>query len=109
MPTREEYLRFAQAGLTPSEISEATGASVNAVTTGLTRARQDGHDVPRFRRWPPDGSVRLRVPFGIVRLLQFDADKRGISVTELCNRLLEQVALDKIADAVLDDTGGDDG
>ncbi|ARE40889.1 hypothetical protein RGUI_2748 [Rhodovulum sp. P5] len=92
----------------PVDIARQLEIAHPTVRNIITCARSQGADVPRFNRPRGPGSgprKALRVPLtGRARAdLAEAAATRGVSLPVLCSRLLEAIASDDMAAAVLDD------
>lgn len=92
---------LAIAGLTPSYVAQM-----------ITRARRAGRVIPyrsggaaRQRRAAAGecAAVQLTVPVAAIEYFRAAGERRGLALASIAEEILEQIARDKLADAILDD------
>jgi hypothetical protein len=104
-----QIVELACRGFRPREIMREMAGLVDedTVRNTLTRARQENPDVPRFRAKKigdsDTGITNFKIPNDTAMVLKIEADLRGISTSELVEKLLTVIANENMVDAVLDD------
>jgi hypothetical protein len=91
-------------GYSSAQIAERLGlASGSTARTVTTRARKRGDPRAILRRtfcpWPR----KIELPREIADLGRVEAERRGLTVSDFCLRLLETIFRDGLVTAVLDD------
>ncbi|SDY54915.1 hypothetical protein [Citreimonas salinaria] len=109
--TNAEILRLARERVRPIEIAEQLDVSPDTVYSCITTARRRGEDIPRFVGGPRPGTTRTlcqtRIKLTPFMRVCFEkpAVRRGLSIADLAERLLDQLAEEpSLIDAVLDDS-----
>lgn len=102
---QERIVKFAKEGKRPKEIMGLTGAHEHIVYGAIRAARKKGADIPHFssNRKPsvsakadgPDHYVVL--PSRLHSLLQAEAQRRNLTLTEAAQRLLENALLGTVS------------
>lgn len=108
-PSKSEILAKAKAGVPPREIAPAGNRDL--VYSVLREARRRGEDIPRFTgggKGRPAGWKLLRLEPEVIVRLTPGAEARGISVKQMIADLLDVIASENLADAILDDGGNGD-
>lgn len=96
----EAALHLKALGLGPTEIGKRLGISAGAaggLTSSVTRQRQSRAKAPRTL------GIDAQLAVGTRQKLRPYAAKRGISLEALVLRIVETVADERLADAILDD------
>ena len=102
--TLVSIIELARRGVAPRDIAAELDISVGHVHNSLSRARRTGKDIPRYR-----GPHKVQVlspqllASEAVTILRRDAERRGISLSELCYRILSIVGSEGLTNAILDD------
>lgn len=106
-PSRSAAIRGLRSdGLTNQQIAEKTGIPVNNITAlvpltpkpeSLPIAREAGYRVGE------QNVARIGLNFEVRQMLRPFAAKRGMAVETLITDLIEKIAEDRLADAVMDD------
>lgn len=106
-PSRSAAIRGLRSdGLTNQQIAEKTGIPVNNITAlvpltpkpeSLPIAREAGYRVGE------QNVARIGLNFEVRQMLRPFAAKRGMAVETLITDLVEKIAEDRLADAVMDD------
>ncbi|CDN93504.1 hypothetical protein [Agrobacterium tumefaciens] len=93
-------------GMTNRQIAEKTGIPINNITAlvpltpkpdSLPTAREAGYRVGE------QNAARIGLNFEVRQMLRPFAAKRGMTVETLITDLVEKIAEDRLADAVMDD------
>lgn len=100
-----EVLRMASAGVAPAVIAVETGLRPSTVYSQISWARRNGHPIPDLRHGRR-AVERRYVTFAPAEFapLQLEADRRGLSLQALCERIIRIVADEPaLVTAILDD------
>ena len=98
-------------GLRPCEIAEMTGLTPNQVSCRLRYWRARGEDIPCSKGgpWRPRRRIcAMGVADDLRGLLIPHAERRGLSIGELCRNILDIAAREGLIDSILDDGYGHD-
>jgi len=109
--TDAEILELARQRVRPLEIASRLGVTRETVYQCLSHARRRGEQVPTFNKTPRKRQLRAASGDETVALSNFmlvclekPARLRGLTVAQLADRLLDQLAEEPaLIDAVLDD------
>lgn len=101
MSKRAEAVRLAKSGVRPKRIAQKLNMHPGTVYAAIRRARLEGENIPEFSKSrladQPTAEVHdaqsVTVPLRLHSLLATEAERRGMTNTELAQRLLEDALL----------------
>lgn len=100
---RTRVCDLAQKRVPPRQIASILNVNVDKVYSEIRALRTAGVDIPEFSTRAPKKPVEVEGPKPIViglrlhRLLEFAAQKRGVSPNELARDLIEAALLRKVS------------
>ncbi|MBY6091050.1 hypothetical protein [Maritimibacter alkaliphilus] len=91
-------------GAAPRDIAAELNLSVETVYHYASQGRKQGLPIPHRRGGARGSRVdRIAISKSLMTCLSAQSAARGMTESELANRILEAVVFDRIVDAVLDD------
>jgi hypothetical protein len=96
----QRIVALAQEGKSNREIAEACGCTVEVVKSTISQRRRDGHQIRRGPSGPPMFGKML--PDGMWSAVRAEAERRGLTATELCAHLITTISNNNLYAEILD-------
>lgn len=102
MSTFERVAELGETGYSPADIALLTGLKRETIHNYLSKARADGRNIGRYlANRVPMTTPQVRVGNFLLEELARHADARGMTPSELANRILETVVFERMIDTLM--------